>query len=96
MSKVDISNLPHEQQEQILDWLDRAKKVYLTDENRTMTLQEAAEAYGYEYGTIRIYVHKGDIASIGKGRDRRVSHAAMREYIRNRGIGGRRTNKELP
>lgn len=95
MTKVDISILTEEQQERVLDWIDRAKRAYLTDHTRAMTMREAAEAYGYTYGTIRVYVHDGLIKSIGKGHGRRITHEAMLDYIVNKSVAGRPCNSEL-
>ncbi|HRD54657.1 MAG TPA: hypothetical protein PKY96_18620 [Flavobacteriales bacterium] len=59
-------------------------RVALMDPSIKLTMLEAAWLYGYTYQTLRHYCSSGWIKTSGKGRNRRITHAAMRTYLRNK------------
>lgn len=89
ITRVDIALLPEDLQEVVL-----AKyRVALMDPSRKLTMEEAAWLYGYTYQTIRCLVAQGRVRSTGTRVNRRVSHAAVRQY-RTRRVKMVRTKKE--
>lgn len=61
----------------------RRAELELLQENRLLTLKEAAWVYGYTYATMRVYSCKGIVETCvpPSGVGVRVTHAAMRKMI---------------
>lgn len=88
ITHVDITLLPADLQEQVL-----AKyRVALMDPDRRLTYHEAAWLYGYTYLTVRCHVSRGRIRTVGRTPNRRITHAAMRAYLRGKKLCGRTRN----
>lgn len=77
ITTVDISLLPADLREKVLVKFATA----LMNTAHKMTYYEAAWLYGYRYGTIRWLVHQGRLRIVGRGMNKRITHAAMRAYI---------------
>lgn len=92
ITTVKLDLLPEGLQEKVL----AEYRVALMDPNHRMTYQEAAWLYGYQYGTIRRLVHQGRLRTIARGRERYITHAAMRAYAKNKRVAGspRRSYRE--
>ena len=86
---IDISLLPPDLQQTVLAEFEKAMKKRLLDRQRPMTYREAAMVYGYTYMTIRHYACKGQIETIGDPRNKRITHAAMENFLYAKKKGGR-------
>lgn len=76
ITHIELGLLPPDLREAVL-----AKyRVALMDPARKLTMLEAAWLYGYDYQTVRRLVCYGQLRSTGQGKNRRVSHAAVRAY----------------
>lgn len=86
ITHVQLDLLPEDLQQKVL-----AKyRVALMDPAHRMTQLECAWLYGYQYNSIRSHVCNGKIKATGTQQSRRISHAAMRKFLRERGTGGRK------
>jgi hypothetical protein len=80
ITHVSIADLPEELRPVVL-----AKyRVALMDPNRRLTMLECAWLYGYRFDYIRWLSAQGKLRTIGTGTNRRVTHAAMRQYRQRR------------
>lgn len=84
ITTIDLQNVPASDRGAMLDLY----RVALAREDARMTMREAAWMYGYTYQTVRIYVADGMIRTCGRGHRRRITHAAMRAYIRGKKLPG--------
>ena len=85
ITTVKLALLPEDLQEKVLT----KYRVALMAPDHRMTYQEAAWLYGYQYGTIRWLVHQGRLRTIARGRERYITHAAMRAYAKSKRVAGK-------
>lgn len=90
MEFIRLSELSTELQQRIHRELATRDTPERRDEAYLLSYRDAAVLYGYEYGSIRYYVHKGLLRTIrGHNGMRCITHAEMRRFIASR-KGGRR------
>lgn len=85
ITHVAIDRLPVELRHQVLAAYREACK----QPHHRLTYREAAWLYGYSYQTIRWLVGEKRLRTVGRGAQRLITHAAMRQYITTKGHGGR-------
>lgn len=67
--------------------LQEYRKV-VSDPAWLMTYEECAWYYGYKHGTIRCLVARKRLVVCGTPTARRITHSAMRAYIRSKKLAG--------
>lgn len=85
VKRIRLNALPPERQEQLIYLYLQL----LRDERATTTCNEAAALYGYTHQTLRHYCCRGRIKARGHGQRLRITHAAMRAYIKGKKLPGR-------
>jgi hypothetical protein len=60
----------------------------IRDEHHRLSYQEAAQAYGYTYESIKSMVSRGQVRARGRAGGKYITHADMRNYLRRKKCNG--------
>lgn len=84
---IDINELPEDLHRPVLKWFAETKL-----QDKALSYREAAETFGYEYGTIRVYVIRRILKSVHTPQGPRILASEMARMISAKRKAGRLKN----